>query len=44
MKTAKKLVTYIMVLFFAGLLLGFAPNAAISKTPVQGTMIPMSFR
>lgn len=43
MKTAKKLVAYIMVLFFAGLLLGFAPNAAISKTPVQGTMIPMSF-
>ncbi len=43
MKTAKKLVTYIMVLFFAGLLLGFAPNAAISKTAVQGTMIPMNF-
>jgi len=43
MKTAKKIATYIMVLFFAGLLLGFAPNAAISKTPVQGTMIPMNF-
>ena len=43
MKIAKKIATYIMVLFFAGLLLGFAPNAAISKIPDQGTMIPMNF-
>ena len=43
MKTAKKIATYIIVLFFAGLLLGFVPNTAISKTPDQGTMIPMSF-
>ena len=43
MKTAKKIATYIIVLFFAGLLLGFAPNAAISKTPGQSTMIPMNF-
>jgi len=43
MKTAKKLATYIMVLFFVGLLLGFAPNAAISKTHGQSTMIPMNF-
>ncbi|MEA3435292.1 MAG: DegQ family serine endoprotease [Thermodesulfobacteriota bacterium] len=43
MKTVKKLTTYIMILSFAGLLLGFAPNAAISKTPVQGAMIPMNF-
>ncbi|MCP4370167.1 MAG: trypsin-like serine protease, partial [Deltaproteobacteria bacterium] len=32
-----------MILSFAGLLFGFVPNAAISKTPVQGTMIPMNF-
>ena len=43
MKTAKKLTTYIMILSFAGLLLGFTPNAAISKTTGQGTMIPMNF-
>jgi len=43
MKTTKKITTYIMILFFAGLLLGFAPNIAISKTPVKGTMIPMNF-
>ena len=43
MKIVKKLAAYIMILSFAGLLLGFAPNAAISKTPVQGTLIPMNF-
>ena len=43
MKIVKKLAVYIMILSFAGLLWGFAPNAAISKTPVQGTMIPMNF-
>lgn len=32
-----------MILSFAGLLLGFTPNAAISKTTGQGTMIPMNF-
>lgn len=43
MKIAKKLTTYIMFLSFAGFLLGFTPNTAISKTSVQSTMIPMNF-
>ena len=43
MKIAKKLTTYIMILSLAGLLFGFAPNAAIAKTPVQSAMIPMNF-
>jgi len=43
MKIAKKLTTYIMILSFAGLLLGFTPNTAISKTSGQSTMVPMNF-
>jgi len=43
MKIAKKLTTYIMILFFAGFLLGFTPNTAISKTSGQSTMVPMNF-
>jgi len=43
MKIAKKLTTYIMILSFAGLLLGFTPNMAISKTSGQSTMVPMNF-
>jgi len=43
MKIAKKLTTYIMILSFAGLLLGFTPNTAISKASGQSTMIPMNF-
>jgi len=43
MKIVKKIKTYIMILSLAGLLFGFAPNAAIGKTPVQGAMIPMNF-
>jgi len=43
MKIAKKLTTYIMILSFAGFLLGFTPNTAISKTSGQSTMVPMNF-
>lgn len=43
MKIAKKLTTYIMILSFAGLLPGFIPNVAISKTSGQSTLIPMNF-
>ena len=43
MKIAKKLTTYIMILSFAGFLLGFTSNAAISKTSGQSTMVPMNF-
>ncbi|OQY06628.1 MAG: peptidase [Desulfobacteraceae bacterium 4572_123] len=43
MKKLKKLTTCIMILFFAGLLQGFTPNTAISKTTDQNTMIPMNF-
>ena len=43
MKIAKKLTTFIMILSFAGLLPGFTPNTAISKTSDQSTMIPMNF-
>ena len=32
-----------MILSFAGLLTGFTPNTAISKTSGQATMIPMNF-
>ena len=43
MKTAKKITTYIMILSFAGLLTGFTPSTALSKTSGQSTMIPMNF-
>jgi serine protease Do len=43
MKIAKKITIFIMFLSFAGLLLGFTPNTAISKTTGQSAMIPMNF-
>ena len=43
MKIAKKLTIYILILSFAGLLPGFIPNTAISKTTGQDPMIPMNF-